>query len=135
MFSPYNFTPARKHTLVSCWMPKRLPARNECTGCFAPTLQLQRRAVNWVICATTFMLQRPCNLQECSKMQRVFYPNIINTSFVLDSMRKLCVFTLQLYTHKHTLVSCWMPKCLHARNECTGCFNQPFNFNAGQLVE
>ena len=24
------------HTLVPCWMPKPLPPRNQCTGCFAP---------------------------------------------------------------------------------------------------
>ena len=24
-------------TLVPCWMPKHLPSRNECTGCYAPT--------------------------------------------------------------------------------------------------
>ena len=24
------------HTLVPCWMPKPLPPRNKCTGCFAP---------------------------------------------------------------------------------------------------
>ena len=25
------------HILVSCWMPKPLPPRNQCTGCFTPT--------------------------------------------------------------------------------------------------
>ena len=25
-------------TLVPCWMPEPLPPRNQCTGCFAPTL-------------------------------------------------------------------------------------------------
>ncbi len=26
------------HTLVPCWMPKPLPPRNQCTGCFAPAM-------------------------------------------------------------------------------------------------
>ena len=25
------------YILVFCWMPKPLPPRDECTGCFAPT--------------------------------------------------------------------------------------------------
>ena len=29
-------------TLVSCWMPKPLPPRNQCTGWFAPTTPLAR---------------------------------------------------------------------------------------------
>jgi hypothetical protein len=28
----------RTHTLVPCWMIVALPPRNECTGCFAPTM-------------------------------------------------------------------------------------------------
>ena len=32
------------HTLVPCWMPKPLPRRNECTGCFAP---LYPKALQW----------------------------------------------------------------------------------------
>ena len=26
------------HTLIPCWMSKPLPPRNECTGCFAPSV-------------------------------------------------------------------------------------------------
>ena len=26
------------HTLVPCWMPRPLPPRNQCAGCFAPAV-------------------------------------------------------------------------------------------------
>ena len=29
----------RTHTLVSCWMPKPLPPKNQCTGWFTPALE------------------------------------------------------------------------------------------------
>ena len=42
------------HTLVTCWIPKPLPPRNQCTGCFAPA---------WSgACQVPFHLRRHWNL-------------------------------------------------------------------------